>query len=82
MPLLEYRCTACGKTAEFLVLAGDPCRKPRCPSCGSTGMTRLLSTFAAHAASGPSKDVETMCGGGPCAMPGVCGPSACGFTEN
>ena len=82
MPLLEYRCAACEKKAEFLVLAGDARLAPRCPACGKSGMTRLLSTFAAHSDRGEGKNVDTMCGDGPCAMPGMCGPSACGFDEN
>ncbi len=82
MPLLEYRCAACKRSAEFLVLAGDRAVSPVCPACGSPQMTRLLSTFAAHAGHGGTKDAESMCGGGPCAMPGMCGPSACGYGEN
>ena len=82
MPLLEYRCAGCEKKTEFLVLAGDGDVDPVCPSCGSHGMDRLLSTFAAHAGSGGARDADTMCGGGPCAMPGMCGPSACGNGEN
>jgi putative FmdB family regulatory protein len=82
MPLLEYRCAACEKTAEFLVLAGDRAVPPVCPTCGSRKMSRLLSTFAAHASHDLAKETDTMCGGGPCAMPGMCGPSACGLDEN
>lgn len=82
MPLLEYRCAACDKKAEFLVLAGDSRVAPRCPACGSKGMTRLLSTFAAHSDHGGGNDAEPMCGDGACAMPGMCGPSACGYEEN
>jgi len=82
MPLFEYRCVACQGKAELLVLAGDGVVKPVCPSCGSPKMTRLLSTFAAHAGSGAARDADTMCGGGPCEMPGMCGPSACDFGEN
>ncbi len=84
MPLLEYRCAACEKKAEFLVLAGDSRVAPRCPACGKSGMTRLLSTFAAHAGHGGTgtRDADTMCDGGTCAMPGMCGPSACGYDEN
>ena len=35
MPLLEYRCSDCGKKTEDLVLAGDAARRPACASCGS-----------------------------------------------
>ena len=80
MPILEYRCVSCEKTAEFLVLAGDRRLEPVCPRCGASGMSRLLSTFAAHAGHG-AKEADAMCGDGPCAMPGMCGPSACGLGE-
>jgi putative FmdB family regulatory protein len=82
MPLLEYRCAACEKTSEVLVLAGDEPSRAECPSCGSAEMSRLLSTFAAHAGSGGSREAALPCGGGACAMPGMCGPSACGLAEN
>jgi putative FmdB family regulatory protein len=82
MPILEYRCAKCEKKAELIVLAGDADAPPVCPSCGSRKMSRLLSTFAAHAGSAGSGDADSMCGGGPCEMPGMCGPSACGFGEN
>ncbi len=81
MPLLEYRCARCEKTAEILVLAGDAPAKAECPSCGSGEMSRLLSTFAARASSG-ARDAEPACGAGACAMPGGCGPSACGLGPN
>ncbi|HQR44686.1 MAG TPA: zinc ribbon domain-containing protein [Thermoanaerobaculia bacterium] len=82
MPILEYRCATCEGKAEFIVLAGDRPAAPVCPRCGSPEMSRLLSTFAAHASSARTADAATMCGGGPCTMPGMCGPSACGFGEN
>jgi putative FmdB family regulatory protein len=82
MPLLEYRCAACDKTSEVLVLAGDEAAEASCSACGSRDVTRLLSTFAAHAGSSAARTDEAACGGGPCAMPGMCGPSACGLGEN
>ena len=75
MPLLEYRCSDCGKKTEDLVLAGETTRRPVCGSCGSKKVTRVLSTFAAQS-SAPSKggfDADTACGGGACGMPEVCG---------
>lgn len=75
MPLLEYRCSDCGKKTENLVLAGEAARAPKCPSCGSKKVSRLLSTFAAQSST-PSKggfDPATACGGGACGMPEVCG---------
>ncbi len=83
MPLLEYRCSDCGKKTEDLVLAGDTARPPKCSSCGSKKVSRLLSTFAAPPAS-PSRgafDPSTACGGGACRMPEVCGAGR-GFEEN
>lgn len=82
MPLLEYRCAACERMAEFLFLAGDRPAPPVCPQCGSREMSRLLSTFSAHSGHGGEKDVDAMCGGGPCAQPGICDPSDCGLDEN
>jgi putative FmdB family regulatory protein len=82
MPLLEFRCSVCEKTSELLVLAGDEPAAAACPSCGSKDLSRLLSTFAAHAGAGGARPAEAACGDGPCAMPGMCGPSACGFGEN
>lgn len=83
MPLLEYRCSDCGKKTENLVLAGESARPPRCPSCGSKKVARLLSTFAAQSST-PSKggfDAATACGGGACGMPEVCGAGR-GFEPN
>ena len=83
MPLLEYRCSACGKKTEDLVFAGDEARPPRCSSCGSKKVSRLLSTFAAQSST-PSKggfDADTACGGGACGMPEVCGAGR-GFEPN
>ncbi|HVO51800.1 MAG TPA: zinc ribbon domain-containing protein [Thermoanaerobaculia bacterium] len=82
MPLLEYRCAACEKKSEVLVLAGDDAAEASCPACGSHEVTRLLSTFAAHAVSGGSRDAAPLCGEGACAMPGMCGPQGCGMGEN
>lgn len=82
MPLLEFRCAACEKTSEVLVLAGDEAREIACPSCGSRDLSRLLSTFAARSGGGNGRASEPACGSGACAMPGMCGPSACGLAGN
>ena len=83
MPLLEYRCSDCGRKTEDLVLAGDTARPPRCSACGSKKVSRLLSTFAAQTGSpsGGGFDAATACGGGPCGMPEACGAGR-GFEEN
>jgi putative FmdB family regulatory protein len=83
MPLLEYRCSDCGKKTENLVLAGESARPPKCSSCGSKKVARLLSTFAAQSST-PAKggfDAATACGGGACGMPEVCGAGR-GFEPN
>jgi putative FmdB family regulatory protein len=83
MPLLEYRCSDCGKKTENLVLAGEKERRPVCASCGSKKVTRVLSTFAAQSST-PSKggfDAATACGGGACGMPEACGAGR-GFEPN
>jgi len=75
MPLLEYRCSDCGKKIEDLVLAGDKVRRPVCASGGSKKVTRVLSTFAAQSSTSSKGgfDADTACGGGACGMPEVCG---------
>jgi len=83
MPLLEYRCSDCGKKTENLVLAGESARPPKCSSCGSKKVARLLSTFAAQSATSSKGgfDASTACGGGACGMPEVCGAGR-GFEPN
>ncbi len=43
MPIYEYRCSACRKVSEFLVMNLKAPFKPVCPRCGGTNLTRLLS---------------------------------------
>lgn len=76
MPILEYRCSACGATTEDLVLAGDAPSVPTCAACGSADVSRLLSTFAAHGEKGHSGDFP--CGDDSCAMPDSCPRGGCG----
>jgi putative FmdB family regulatory protein len=89
MPLFEYRCSDCGKKSEELVLAGDSAVAPTCLECGSSGMTRLLSTFAAHGtAKGGDEFGDLPCGDGAgeggcenaddCGMAGSCGMGGMG----
>ena len=40
MPIFDYRCKACDKTFEMLVLSGET---PACTACGSTDLEKLVS---------------------------------------
>jgi len=53
MPLYEYKCSACGRQFELLIMkASQPITGapdagwPVCPTCGSESVERLLSMFA------------------------------------
>lgn len=43
MPIYEYRCLACRKVSEFLLLNLSAPFTPVCPRCGETEMERVLS---------------------------------------
>ncbi len=43
MPIYEYRCEACGKTSEFLLIRTGETFTPQCKKCKSKKMTRVLS---------------------------------------
>ena len=82
MPIFEYICSECGKTAEILIMASDP--DPACPACGSGSMTKILSAPSSHSVTAtnsmPGPQDTSCCGKTPdfagCAGPGSC----CGKT--
>ena len=43
MPIYEYRCEACGKISEFLLIRTDEKVTPQCKRCQSKKMARVLS---------------------------------------
>jgi putative FmdB family regulatory protein len=43
MPIYEYRCLACRKVSEFLLLSLSSPFTPVCPRCGGADMERVLS---------------------------------------
>ena len=43
MPIYEYRCEACGKISEFLLIRRDEAFVPQCKRCKSKKMSRILS---------------------------------------
>ena len=46
MPLFEYKCQACGRQFEVLMLR--PSQAVECPACSSTSVERLMSMFAVN----------------------------------
>ncbi len=43
MPIYEYRCLACRRVSEFLILSQSDTFEPVCPRCSSTDLERVLS---------------------------------------
>lgn len=44
MPIYDFKCNACAKRSELLVM---PNQAPVCPHCGSADLLRLFSSTAA-----------------------------------
>jgi len=75
MPIYEYSCTDCGE--RFEVLHRGDGNEAKCPSCGSTGVSRLLSTFAAHAAF----KMPSCKGAAPCCSESRCRSGQCRLAD-
>ena len=56
MPIYEYRCAACNRRSSILVRSMNTPVRAKCEHCGSRRMTRLMSKFAVHRASGDGLD--------------------------
>jgi putative FmdB family regulatory protein len=48
MPIYEFRCNECQRTASFFVRTVNDPLSPVCPACGSTSLERCISKFAVH----------------------------------
>ncbi len=78
MPLFEFLCTGCGKTAEILVMGSDP--PPACPFCGGASLKKLLSAHSSHPGTsggrlpGPG---DSSCCGKSAEAAGCAGPGSC-----
>ncbi len=46
MPIYEYECPACGRTASHMVLGSEQLTHPDCLHCGSSQTRRVMSSFA------------------------------------
>jgi putative FmdB family regulatory protein len=46
MPLIEYRCSQCGRVFERLVARAESASDGECPECGRRTGKRLISVFA------------------------------------
>jgi len=56
MPIYEYRCTACSRKFEQIVLRGRALEEACCPGCGSADVERLLSSFSMSGVSRKSEE--------------------------
>jgi putative FmdB family regulatory protein len=77
MPIYEYRCRACGHTAEEL-RAPDQADAPVTCVCGRTDSVRLPSLVARSSSSGVGAELPMAGGGGGAGGGGCCGGGCCG----
>lgn len=78
MPIYEYRCQACGRLSEFLVIKmGGAPADLKCAQCGSPKMDKAMSSIAVHADAGlspcqkggcPVPSSQRSCCGGQCSL--------------
>ena len=76
MPIFAYRCRACGKEFQTLVMSGET---PVCKACESADLEQQLSLIASpnkggEASAGDGGEMAA-CGAG---MGACCGGGACG----
>jgi len=73
MPIYEYKCNACGKNFETLVMGKTT---PECPSCDSKNLSRLMSACGfVSKSSGPSGETTSKSAG--TSSCGSCASSSC-----
>lgn len=48
MPIYEYRCSACGREFQYLVLRRDDEDNIACPKCKGSDLKKLVSRTAFH----------------------------------
>ncbi len=75
MPIFAYRCRACGKEFQTLVMSGET---PVCKACESADLEQQLSLIAS-----PGKGGDAGAGMAPCGadMGACCGGGACAFAD-
>jgi putative FmdB family regulatory protein len=75
MPLFEYRCTACGRDFELLLLGSV---QPACPHCQSAAVEKKFGAFAvvSRSRADATPDCAARCAQG--YEHGTCGSGLCG----
>ncbi|MFH1435098.1 MAG: zinc ribbon domain-containing protein [Pseudomonadota bacterium] len=65
MPIYEYKCEACGRVFEELVMRTGGEEETACPECGCAETKRLVSSFSsAGGSSGDADGAAHSCGSG------------------